>query len=59
MQAVFDYCLPSELLDAHTVFSVRGKKPRPDGKPKFEFWKYDNLPPLGNDEPTKSQFSLF
>lgn len=35
MKAVFDYCLPSELLDCHTVFSVRGKKPRPDGKPKF------------------------
>jgi putative SOS response-associated peptidase YedK len=59
MQAIFNYCLPSERLDYHTVFSVRGKKPRPDGKPKFEFWKYDNLPPLGNDEPFQAQVSLF
>ncbi|MCF0075602.1 SOS response-associated peptidase [Dyadobacter sp. CY261] len=59
MQAVFDYCLPSELLDAHTVFSVRGKKPRPDGKPKFEFWKYENLQPLGNDHSTTSHLNLF
>jgi hypothetical protein len=59
MRQVFAYCLPSKLLDCHTVFSVRGKKPRPDGKPKFEFWRYENLPPLGKDEGQVPQLSLF
>lgn len=59
MQAVFDFMLPSEVLDYRTVYSIRGAKPRPDGKPKFEFWQYENLPPLGNDLPTNQQFTLF
>ena len=59
LQAVFDYMLPSEALDCHPVFSIRGKKPRPDGKPKFEFWRYENLPPLGNDHGFSPQTSLF
>nr|WP_295933003.1 SOS response-associated peptidase family protein [uncultured Dyadobacter sp.] len=59
MRAVFEYQLPSELLAYHPVFSVRGKKPRPDGKHKYELWNYDNLPPLGNDEPLQAQIKLF
>nr|WP_298935595.1 SOS response-associated peptidase family protein [uncultured Dyadobacter sp.] len=59
LQAVFEYMLPSEALDCHPVFSIRGKKPRPDGNPKFEFWRYENLPPLGNDHGIESQMSLF
>ncbi|OJV13989.1 MAG: hypothetical protein BGO21_20495 [Dyadobacter sp. 50-39] len=59
MQAVFEYMLPSEALDYRTVFSIRGTKPRPDGKPKFEFWRYENLPPLGNDQGSSAQMSLF
>lgn len=59
MKAVFDFMLPSEALDYHTVFSVRGKKPRPDGKHKYDYWHFDNLPPLGNDAPLQAQFTLF
>lgn len=59
MQAAFDFLLPSEALDYRTVFSIRGSKPRPDGKPKFEFWQYENLPPLGSDEGHVPQLSLF
>lgn len=59
MKAVFDFMLPSEALGHQTVFSIRGSKSRPDGKPKFEFWRYDNLPPLGNDSPLQAQTSLF
>lgn len=58
LQAVFGYMHPSEALDCHPVFSIRGKKPRPDGKPKFESWRYENLPPLGNDQPFQAQTSL-
>ncbi|WP_426293507.1 hypothetical protein ACN9ML_30555 [Dyadobacter endophyticus] len=59
MKALFDFMLPSEALDHRTVFSIRGTKPRPDGKPKFEFWRYENSPPLGNDSPLQTQTSLF
>ncbi|SEI83412.1 hypothetical protein SAMN05216327_104150 [Dyadobacter sp. SG02] len=58
MKAVFEYMLPSEALDYRTVFSIRGTKPRPDGKPKFEFWRYENLPPLGKDEPGQIQLDI-
>lgn len=59
MKAVFDYSLPSELLAYHPVFTVRGKAVRPDGKHKYDPWHYENLPPLGDDEPLKPQLSLF
>lgn len=59
MQAVFDYMLPSQALDCHTVFSVRGKAPRPDGKAKYEYWRFDNLPPLGSDQMPQTQLTLF
>jgi len=59
MQAVFDYQLPSELLGYHPLFSVRGKKPQPDGKHKYDPWHYENLLPPGNHEPLLSQTSLF
>ncbi|PSL18068.1 SOS response associated peptidase (SRAP) [Dyadobacter jiangsuensis] len=59
LQVVFDYMLPAEALDCHPVFSIRDKKPRPDGKPKFKFWRYENLPPLGDDKSSESQLSIF
>ena len=59
MKAVFEYMLPSETLDYRTVYSIRGTKPRPDSKAKFEIWTYENLPPLGKDVPPQTQFSLF
>ena len=59
MKAVFDYELPGELLDFHPVYTIRGKASRPDGKDKFEKWHYENLPPLGNDQPLQPQMTLF
>lgn len=59
MKAVFDYCLPSEFLEYHPVYTIRGKAVRPDGKNKYDPWHYENLPPLGNDQPSQSQLSLF
>jgi len=32
------------------VFSIRGRTPRPDGKPKNAPYVYSDLPPLGNDD---------
>ncbi|GLU52587.1 SOS response-associated peptidase [Dyadobacter frigoris] len=59
MKAVFEYELPSGLLDFSPVYSIRGKAVRPDGKATFEPWHYENLPPLGTDTPLQSQMSLF
>jgi putative SOS response-associated peptidase YedK len=59
MKAVFDYCLPSELLEFNPVYTIRGKAVRPDGKNKYDPWYYNNLPALGNDQPVQPQLSLF
>lgn len=59
MKAVFDFMLPSQALDYRTVFSIRSSKPRPDRKPKYELWRYQNLPPLGDDTAGESQLSIF
>jgi len=59
MKAVFNFCLPSELMEYTPVYSIRGKAPRPDGKNKYDPWHYENLPPLGNDQPPQAQLSLF
>jgi putative SOS response-associated peptidase YedK len=49
---LINYELPSDQLEYQTVFSIRGKAIRPDGKPKNEPFAYSNLPPLGNDDGT-------
>ena len=59
MKAVFDYMMPGENFNFQTVYSVRGRTPRPDGKHKYDLWTYDNLPPLGQDKPLEPQASLF
>jgi len=52
------YEMPSEELTYCTVFSIRGKTPRSDGKAKYEYFEFANLPPLGNDDGTL-QTALF
>jgi putative SOS response-associated peptidase YedK len=48
MARIVQYEIPSEALEYHTVFSIRGRTPRPDGKPKNAFFEFPNLPPLGS-----------
>jgi putative SOS response-associated peptidase YedK len=50
MKQLLEYEIPYNLLNYHTVYSIRGNKPRPDGKRKFEPFSYPGLPPLGLDE---------
>jgi putative SOS response-associated peptidase YedK len=50
MAAIIQYEMPSDQLEYKTVFSIRGRTPRPDNKPKNEFFEFANLPPLGNDD---------
>ena len=55
MKEIVSYELPSDALDYHTVFSIRGKAQRTDGKPKYEEYQFASLPPLGNDDGTLQQ----
>lgn len=50
MAAIIQYEMPADQLEFNTVFSIRGRSPRPDGKLKNEYWEFENLPPLGNDD---------
>jgi len=50
-----EYEIPSEDLDVRPVFTIRTTKERPDGKGKADYYEWPNLPPLGNDEPTKQE----
>ncbi|HTI92660.1 MAG TPA: SOS response-associated peptidase family protein [Puia sp.] len=47
---ILSYELPADQLIYEPVFSIRGRSPRPDGKPKYAPFSYEGLPPLGNDE---------
>lgn len=49
MNEVFDYELPSKMMDYHSVFTIRGNSERPDGKSKTDEYKWPGLPPLGAD----------
>jgi len=50
MAKILAYEMPSEEIVYTPVYSIRARNPRPDGKPKTEFYEWPNLPPLGNDE---------
>lgn len=43
---LLSYEMPSEQLVCEPVFSIRGRTPRPDGKPKNAIFDYSNLPPI-------------
>jgi hypothetical protein len=47
---ILDYEMPSDQVVPVPVFSIRGRSPRPDGKPKNAPYAYPDLPPLGRDE---------
>ncbi|TWV91982.1 SOS response-associated peptidase [Chitinophaga pinensis] len=61
VKEILQYRLPPDQLSYHTVFTLSGKKSRPDGKAKDAYWEWPNLPELGNDYPKGSatQTSLF
>jgi putative SOS response-associated peptidase YedK len=50
MARLLAYEMPADQIVYNPVFSIRGRSPRPDGKPKNAFFEHLNLPPLGNDE---------
>jgi putative SOS response-associated peptidase YedK len=58
MADILNYEIPSAQIAYDTVFSIRGRAARPDGKPKNAHYDFPNLPPLGNDDgpPQKALF---
>ena len=58
IREILEYEMPAENLAYHTVFGLRGKAERTDGKRKNEPYEYQSLPPLGNDDGSL-QSSLF
>lgn len=58
LREIVGYEMSSSEIKYETVFSIRGRTPRPDGNPKNACYEYANLPPLGTDE-GEVQKSLF
>jgi putative SOS response-associated peptidase YedK len=56
MQPIFKFEIPTENLNYYPVYTLRGYPNRPDGKHRYEEFKWEGLPPLGSDE---IQTSLF
>jgi putative SOS response-associated peptidase YedK len=50
-KAILDFEMPSEELSYHPVFTIRGRTPRADNKPKYEAWDWEKLPALGEMNP--------
>jgi hypothetical protein len=48
IERILSYEMPSSELMAHPIFSVRGRKPRPDGLSKLTLFDYPGLPCLEN-----------
>jgi putative SOS response-associated peptidase YedK len=53
IKKIISYEIPNESLAAHTVFSIRSRTPRPDGKEKNEYFSWESSPA------EDSQLSLF
>ena len=51
LKAMIEVEIDSEDIEAPPVYSIRTTKERPDGKSKIEYFNWENLPPLGTDEP--------
>jgi putative SOS response-associated peptidase YedK len=47
---LLSYEMPADQIVYDPVFSIRGRTPRPDGKPKIARFEHPNLPPLGRDD---------
>jgi putative SOS response-associated peptidase YedK len=50
LREIVNFEMPSSEIVYKTVYSIRGRTPRPDGKPKNEAYEFPGLPPLGNDQ---------
>ena len=50
MARLLAYEMPSDQIVYNPVYSIRGRTPRPDGKPKNEPYDFPNLPTLGEDD---------
>jgi putative SOS response-associated peptidase YedK len=50
MAEILSYVMPEDQMVYNTVYSIRGRTPRPDGLAKCEVFEYAGLPPLGNDD---------
>lgn len=62
MADIFNYAIPDENLDYHPVFSIRGGKEQPEGKPKNAYYDWGSkLPKYGEESsrPDHDQTSLF
>lgn len=55
MGELLNYELPADQIVYNTVFSIRGRTPRPDGKAKVEPYFYPDLPGLGAEGPVQEQ----
>lgn len=60
MNEIFHYCMPSEDIQHHAVFSLRGKKVLPEGQERDAYYDWGKkLPIYGQEEPPEEQLSLF
>jgi len=50
-KAILDFEMPSDELHYHPVYTIRGRNPRVDNKPKYEPWVWERLPALGEMNP--------
>jgi putative SOS response-associated peptidase YedK len=48
---ILDFEMPSDQLEYHPVYTIRGRTPRTDNKPKYEPWDWEKLPALGEMNP--------
>ena len=58
MRSILDYEIPSEQLAYTTVYSIRGRSPRPDGQAKHVHFEFSHLPTLGDGEGSGQQSLL-
>ena len=59
MASLLTYEMPSDHIVYNPVYSIRGRTPRPDGRPRNASFEYPNLPSLGQDGGTATQKDLF
>jgi len=51
MRRILSFEIPDSELDVYPVWTIRTTKERPDGQSKIDPFSWENLPPLGNDDP--------
>ena len=48
---ILDFEMHSDQLEYHPVYTIRGRTPRADNKPKYGPWEWERLPALGEMNP--------